>query len=227
MASNRACTTAVLAVISPGRLIRSALLYLAVLATGLVGLAAPSTVRASHTPDGLPRGEDFVTGEYSVFAGCGTTTCPVLFFTFDAHSDPGGQNPRGTVRLDVESVPPGIPIPRRVFATYRVTCLSVAGNRATVEGVNVDSSDPNRLTWFIQDGGANQPDRASQSLNTPIPCPEFPATLPPPISGGTLIVHDAPDVPTSAAQCKNGGWKQFGYKNQGRCIKFVKRARNR
>ena len=27
--------------------------------------------------------------------------------------------------------------------------------------------------------------------------------------------------PTSVEQCKNGGWQQFGFKNQGRCVAFV------
>jgi hypothetical protein len=31
-------------------------------------------------------------------------------------------------------------------------------------------------------------------------------------------------VPTTEAQCKHGGWKQFGFKSQGRCIRFVKRG---
>jgi probable HAF family extracellular repeat protein len=26
---------------------------------------------------------------------------------------------------------------------------------------------------------------------------------------------------TSKEQCKNGGWKNFGFKNQGQCIQFV------
>jgi len=30
-----------------------------------------------------------------------------------------------------------------------------------------------------------------------------------------------PSFPTSKDQCKNGGWKAFGFKNQGQCIKFV------
>jgi hypothetical protein len=29
-------------------------------------------------------------------------------------------------------------------------------------------------------------------------------------------------VPTSEEQCKNGGYEQFGFENQGRCIKAVK-----
>ena len=28
-------------------------------------------------------------------------------------------------------------------------------------------------------------------------------------------------LPTTKAQCKNGGWKQFGFKSQGRCVAFV------
>jgi hypothetical protein len=31
-----------------------------------------------------------------------------------------------------------------------------------------------------------------------------------------------PLVPTSKDQCKKGGWPQFGFKNQGQCIRFVK-----
>jgi hypothetical protein len=30
-----------------------------------------------------------------------------------------------------------------------------------------------------------------------------------------------PTFPTSKDQCKNGGWKAFGFKNQGQCIQFV------
>ena len=28
-------------------------------------------------------------------------------------------------------------------------------------------------------------------------------------------------LPTTKAQCKNGGWRQFGFKSQGRCVAFV------
>ena len=31
-----------------------------------------------------------------------------------------------------------------------------------------------------------------------------------------------PAAPTSADQCKNGGWKSYGvFKNQGDCVSFV------
>jgi hypothetical protein len=31
-----------------------------------------------------------------------------------------------------------------------------------------------------------------------------------------------PVLPTTKDQCKHGGWRQFGFKNQGQCIRFVK-----
>jgi hypothetical protein len=40
------------------------------------------------------------------------------------------------------------------------------------------------------------------------------------ISGSTTTTTPA-GFPTTKAECKKGGWKQFGFKNQGQCIKFV------
>jgi hypothetical protein len=33
-------------------------------------------------------------------------------------------------------------------------------------------------------------------------------------------------LPSSKAECKNGGWKQYGmtFKNQGQCVAFVERG---
>ena len=31
----------------------------------------------------------------------------------------------------------------------------------------------------------------------------------------------APTLPTSMADCKEGGWEAYGFKNQGECIKFL------
>jgi hypothetical protein len=42
-----------------------------------------------------------------------------------------------------------------------------------------------------------------------------------------MEVIDAPTVPTSKEQCKNGGWLNYPqFKNQGQCVAFVvKQAR--
>jgi DNA-binding beta-propeller fold protein YncE len=46
-----------------------------------------------------------------------------------------------------------------------------------------------------------------------------PATVPAGSSPAGIAVSP---VPTAKAQCKHGRWKQFGFKNQGRCIRFLK-----
>jgi hypothetical protein len=50
----------------------------------------------------------------------------------------------------------------------------------------------------------------------------------PTVSAGDLPVGVAVSplrVPTSKDQCKHGGWRQFGFKNQGQCIAFVNHHR--
>jgi hypothetical protein len=37
----------------------------------------------------------------------------------------------------------------------------------------------------------------------------------------TPVLLPTSPLPTSKDQCKNGGWEDFGFKNQGQCIKFV------
>ena len=39
---------------------------------------------------------------------------------------------------------------------------------------------------------------------------------------GSISIFDAPPLPTTTKQCKNGGWKTYGvFKNQGDCVSFV------
>jgi hypothetical protein len=46
------------------------------------------------------------------------------------------------------------------------------------------------------------------------------------VSSGDVTVRDAPAVPATKHQCKNGGWKTYGtaFKNQGQCVAFVQRG---
>ena len=41
------------------------------------------------------------------------------------------------------------------------------------------------------------------------------------VADGHFAVHDATPLPSTRGQCQDGGWKQFGFKNQGQCIAFV------
>jgi DNA-binding beta-propeller fold protein YncE len=51
--------------------------------------------------------------------------------------------------------------------------------------------------------------------------PKNPPTVATGNSAGGVAVSPLPRVPTIKGQCRHGGWKQFGFKNQGRCIAFV------
>jgi len=44
---------------------------------------------------------------------------------------------------------------------------------------------------------------------------------------GSFVV-DEPEVtdPTTKAECKKGGWEDFGFKNQGQCVRFVETGKD-
>ncbi len=46
--------------------------------------------------------------------------------------------------------------------------------------------------------------------------------IPDPARLGSVVVTDAQPFPTTKAQCKHGGWAQFGFKSHGQCIRFVR-----
>jgi hypothetical protein len=48
----------------------------------------------------------------------------------------------------------------------------------------------------------------------------FPANFPGQEDLGFTATFSSP-LPTNIAQCKNGGWKTYGFKNQGQCVSFV------
>ena len=51
--------------------------------------------------------------------------------------------------------------------------------------------------------------------------PKSPATVAAGDGPAGVAVTPAPLVPTTLSQCRSGGWQQFGFKNQGRCVAFV------
>jgi hypothetical protein len=180
-------------------------------------LAFPSASAASHDPSGVPFDEDFVTGRVALPETCTPSACFHIVFVFDAHSGPSGENPTGTVRTDIES-PLGNFI--NTFDTARVTCLNVSGNRATV-GAELRGV-PGAVISLEDNDGAGQDRFALDLLSTPaLVCTANPSIALTPIFGGDITVHDAPPLPTSKDQCKNGGWQQFGFRTQGQCVAFV------
>jgi hypothetical protein len=121
----------------------------------------------------------------------------------DARSDPSGESPTGQVRCGSLFSGP-------------VSCLAVSGNVALL---TVESSLFGPVGVRIIDAGATGDTfEAFPGNGCPIPLSSY-TNFP---FSGDLVVVDAPPLPTSKAQCKNGGWRDFGvFRNQGDCVSFV------
>jgi hypothetical protein len=167
----------------------------------LVAVLAPSA--AAQVPT-----QDSVTGTGSSSGGVGFT------FEFDAHSGPSGENPTGhvTFRFAADG---------SVFFSGPVTCLAVDGNFAIL---NVDTPQFHAV-------GLEVTDSLSGDLIRGIPtgisrCSPIGSAVDFPVISGDVVVVDAPPLPTSKDQCKNGGWKTYGvFRNQGDCVSFVATGR--
>ena len=173
----------------------------------LVAIALLGAIGAPAVSQAQGPAQDSVTG---------SGTAGPYSFVFDAHSGPSGENPTGTAAISLTSTP-------SVFTSGPVTCLAVDGNRAVIgiengpgsltagEGTLIEVTDnPDALffrLWF-------------EPPNTCLTDPS--GYTPTPVTSGDIRITDAPPLPISKEQCKNGGWKNFpGFKNQGDCVSFV------
>jgi hypothetical protein len=187
------------------------MLRIAVVLALVFALAAPAGASAAPPPAG-----DSVTGTVATGAAR-----DFVQFTFDARSGPSGENPTGTVHPDAFLADLGL---------LEVSCLGVSGNRATV----IVKAPPNTsgiagLEISVEDNG---PGPGQDRLDWH-PISALPSDCPAPseVLGGTtsgdLVVTDAPPLPVSKEQCKKGGWRLFGFKNQGACVSFVAKGPSR
>jgi hypothetical protein len=229
-------------VVNAARLKRASLLKVAlvaiVLAGALLGLAAPSKAQSEPLPDltvlktgpatasqgdtvtwditmtnigsgsavvaALPPGSDQKTILQDVF----TSTTREEFiasrwiqeavFPYD-HCFGGFQQP-GQIRLGWFLCPninqPVDVIPPGGVRPFTVTIVGVSPTVESTVITNCATVDPDNVI-----------EESNESNN---------------ISCMVTVVGDA--APTSKAECKNGGYKGFGFKNQGQCVAFVQRG---
>jgi hypothetical protein len=104
-----------------------------------------------------------------------------------------------------------------------VTCLAVRGNSATLNFSNVVSGFG--LTTVQVTDNPDSFDMAPLGRDPTDCSPLPPMTVGGATSGGDITVIDAPPLPANKDQCKNGGWRSFGFKNQGQCVAFVIKAK--
>jgi hypothetical protein len=123
----------------------------------------------------------------------------------DARSGPSGENPTGHFTCGT-------------FFDGPVTCLSVRGNVALL---TTQTPQFGAVGVRITDNGpSNDQVEAFPGAGCPTPLSFYIGIG----VAGDITVVDAPPGPTSKEQCKNGGFAQFGFKNQGQCVAFVQRA---
>jgi hypothetical protein len=150
--------------------------------------------------------QDSVIGSGFLSVGLAQGPCQ---FEVDALSGPSGENPTGETLCTPLPGPPG----------SEVTCLNVQGNVALITIRRLDNGSLASIR--ITDNGPGVLDVVEANFGPGCPQPQpfyFNVGL---VSGGYVVV-DAPPLPTSKKQCKQGGWRSFGvFKNQGDCVSFM------
>jgi hypothetical protein len=183
---------------------------------GLVGcLAAPSAALSAPTPAPAPL-QDSVTGTVTTLG----FVDQVIRWQITATSGPSGENPTGRISAVFEGVGP--------FFEGPVTCLSVQDNVALVK--TQDSLFGLLLAFRITDNaGLGIGDLVETTFASPgaSDCPaESSYIRMDRVTSGDIAVEDAPPLPASTDQCKDGGWRAFGgtFSNQGQCVASVQRG---
>ncbi|HWM38992.1 MAG TPA: hypothetical protein VNS49_17950 [Streptomyces sp.] len=179
-------------------------LLVAVVSMVLLVLGASSAPAAAQPPG------DSVTGS-------GTTGNFFGRFQIDVRSGPSGENPTGQASFESGVIGP---------IDGPATCLAVSGKVAVF---NLQTPQFGVVTFEITDNaGSGQPDtiegRATgqNEGRSPTDCSPLSNGLSEIVVEGDVVVVDAPPLPTSKEQCKNGGWRTFGvFKNQGDCVSFA------
>jgi hypothetical protein len=183
--------------------------------------------------------EDAVDGLIYTRVGCDppqTVGCSQPRYAFSAASDATGEHPRGTVEYQ-EGERFGL-----ARQSGPVTCLRVEGKRASI-GVEFLTNlgmplSPRAALIVVEDNGPVEADRfAVRDLppgTAPTDCPSPAGVALGPAFGfspgstdaGVVVTDVQPPTrtPTSKEQCRHGGWRAFGFRNQGQCIAFVARG---
>ena len=200
-----------------------------------VGMLATPLGSVAASDPGPQSGQDTVSADQAFTY---EASKPFLGFSIDARIGPSGENPTGTISYGY-----GTPTYNESAAGI-VTCVAVAGNRAVVGGYGLRTQSglgfypnppppPSNYGFYlvVADNGPpagnppGGPDQADLVLVGPDPPTTCTGVLPERLGlvvGTDIVVHDAPPLPTSKEQCKNGGWRSFGiFKNQGECVSFV------
>jgi hypothetical protein len=165
---------------------------------------AVALLAMAGTARGQTPGEDSVTGSGTAsFWGQ---------FQIDVRSGPIGQNPSGQASFQSAVG----------LLSGSASCLEVRDNVATF---NVPGTSFGLITFQVTDNaglGVADLIEGIPTGRTASDCSPLTGAVSGSVLTGDIVVHDAPPLPTTKDECKNGGWKTFGvFRNQGDCVSFV------
>ena len=123
----------------------------------------------------------------------GVSTGTVLQY---AAGTDGTLRPKSPPSVAAGSFPVGIAISSDGKSVYAVN-----------EGDNVGEGDNSVSQYAVGANGALSP--------------RSPAEVAAGTSPYAIAITPLPRLPTTVGQCSKGGWQQFGFKSQGRCVAFV------
>ena len=133
-------------------------------------------------------------------------------FSIDVRSGPSGEDPVGSLQLLVPFDDP--------------TCLAIrsGGGQVADEAVINFRNSLNGARVLVRIGGGTSGPRSIglSTAGSASDCSFVPPSSIAEVIEGGISIFDAPPLPTTNQQCKNGGWRSFGgFKNQGDCVSFV------
>lgn len=183
---------------------------------------APAAAQAAEGPATPPR--DSVTGSGA--------TAFSNDFGINMSSGPSGEDPTGGFGYTVSISYPHLLLGH--VASQSPTCLAVHGNTATAVGpvalVDPFYLDPGYgIKVTVVDNGqtGSGPDTVGITpvYGTLSPSDCDTPTGGDPLTRGDIVVTDSQPLPTAMAQCRHGGWRDYGdrFRNQGHCMAFVLR----
>jgi len=152
-------------------------------------------------------------GDSVMLTGAPAHARDFTIFELAASSGPNGENPTGRVRFDLFT--------NSFRFAGAVTCLAVTGDTAIINFH--DEIGPFGITTIRVHDGTPDSFELVNFGRAPADCSAPSASgIEGNVSTGDITVVDAPPLPTSKEQCKNGGWRTFGaFRNQGDCVSFV------
>jgi hypothetical protein len=133
-------------------------------------------------------------------------------FSINVRSGPSGEDPVGSLQLLIPFDDP--------------TCLAIrsgGGQVADEAVINFRNTLTGARVLIRIAGGTSGPRQiwlstASSASDCSFVSPISVAD----VIEGSISIFDAPPLPTTKDQCKNGGWQTYGiFKNQGDCASFV------